>query len=119
LSSYVFFMKHKTRDLCVCVCVCVCSCVFVCENSKTFRKIRKKAQNRKADEEGEDDDLDTLAAERLKAERERAVERMRLKHGNTSKWAQQGMRMRALGWSLACAVQVQQNVDVDVGQLWL
>jgi U3 small nucleolar RNA-associated protein 14 len=54
--------------------------------SKTFRKIRKRQAERNG-EEGSDDEVEGSKAEQLKAEIERAKERMTLKHNNTSKWA--------------------------------
>jgi U3 small nucleolar RNA-associated protein 14 len=61
--------------------------------SKTFRKIRKRAAGREKGMAGDDDEEDEASSktERLKAEFDRAKERMRLKHGNTSKWAKQAL----------------------------
>ncbi|KAG0239310.1 hypothetical protein BGW41_007795 [Actinomortierella wolfii] len=62
--------------------------------SKMYRKIKKKERERHALSASEMAELDPyqLQEEQIKAEQQRAIERMTLKHKNTSKWAKEQLR---------------------------
>ncbi|RUP47697.1 Utp14 protein-domain-containing protein [Jimgerdemannia flammicorona] len=62
--------------------------------SKTYRKIKKKEKEKNSlmTEQLMDLDPELAGEERLKAEADRAAERMTLKHKNTGKWAKQMLK---------------------------
>ena len=77
--------------------------------SKKYRKLRKKDKERHAEpalslEQLDEFDPEAADEERMKLERQRAEERMNLRHKKGSKWAKQLMRGEDLSEEVRCCV---------------